>query len=68
MTGTSAAANLNAGLRWVYFSPNISSGDQVSSFYASELLGAQAPVLTLGGGLVTNAAGAPITSTGRAVS
>ena len=55
---------INAGLRWVYFSPNTSSGDQVSSFYASQYNAAQAPVVTLGGGLVTNAAGTPVTSTG----
>lgn len=55
---------INAGLRWVYFSPNTSSGDQVSSFYASQYTAAQAPVVTVGGGLLTNAAGAPVTSTG----
>lgn len=55
---------INAGLRWVYFSPNTSSGDQVSSFYASQFNAAQAPVVTVGGGLVTNAAGTPVTSSG----
>ena len=55
---------INAGLRWVYFSPNTSSGDQVSSFYASRYSAAQAPVVTLGGGLVTDASGTPVTSTG----
>jgi len=55
---------VNAGLRWVYFSPNTSSGDQVSSFYASQYNAAQAPVVTLGGGFVNNAAGVPITATG----
>lgn len=55
---------VNAGLRWVYFSPNTSSGDQVSSFNASQYNAAQAPVVTLGGGLVTSAAGTPVTATG----
>ena len=55
---------INAGLRWVYFSPNTVSGDQVSSFFASQYSAAQAPVVTLGGGLVTNASGTPLNSTG----
>ncbi len=55
---------INAGLRWVYFSPNTVSGDQVTSFYASQYSAAQAPVVTLGGGFVNNAAGTPVTSTG----
>ncbi len=53
---------INAGLRWVYFSPNTSSGDQVSSFYASQYSAAQAPVVTLGGGFLTDAGGTPLTS------
>ncbi len=55
---------INAGLRWVYFSPNTSSGDQVSSFYASQYTASQAPMVTLGGGFVNNAGGVPVTSTG----
>ena len=55
---------INAGLRYVYFSPNTSSGDNVSSFYASQFNAAAAPVVTIGGGFVNNAAGTPITSTG----
>jgi hypothetical protein len=57
---------INAGIRWVYFSPNTSSGDQVSSFYASQYNAAQAPVVTVGGGFVTNAAGTPLTAAGTA--
>ncbi|WP_158944737.1 carboxypeptidase regulatory-like domain-containing protein [Granulicella sp. S190] len=57
---------VNAGLRWVYFSPNTNSGDQVSSFYASQYNASQAPVVTLGGGFLTNASGVPVTSTGSA--
>ncbi len=57
---------INAGLRWVYFSPNTSSGDQVSSFYASQYNGAQAPVVTVGGGFATNAGGVPINTAGTA--
>ncbi len=55
---------INAGLRWVFFSPNTNSGDQVSSFYASQYNGAQAPVVTLGGGFLNNAAGVPVTASG----
>ena len=55
---------INAGLRWVYFSPNTNSGNQVSSFYASQYNPAQAPIVTLGGGFVNNSAGVPITTTG----
>ncbi|WP_263381256.1 TonB-dependent receptor [Granulicella arctica] len=55
---------INAGLRWVYFSPNTNSGDQVSSFYASQYTAAQAPVVTLGGGFQNNAGGVPVTTTG----
>jgi len=55
---------INAGLRWVYFSPNTSSGDQVSSFYASQYSAAQAPVVTVGGGFVTNSDGIPVTTSG----
>jgi len=55
---------INAGLRWVYFSPNTSSGDQVSSFFASQYEPTQAPVVLFGGGFQNNAAGVPVTATG----
>jgi hypothetical protein len=55
---------INAGIRYVYFSPNTSSGNQVSSFYASTFVTANAPAVTLGGGFITNAAGQPLTGTG----
>ena len=55
---------INAGLRWIYFSPNTNSGDQVSSFFASHYDPTQAPVPLLGGGFQSNAAGVPITATG----
>ena len=55
---------INAGLRWIYFSPNTSSGNQVSSFYASQYSAAQAPVVTVGGGFLNNTAGVPVTTTG----
>ncbi len=57
---------INAGLRWIYFSPNTSSGDQVSSFYPSQYNAAQAPVVTTGGGFVSDASGTPLTATGAA--
>ncbi len=55
---------INAGLRWVYFSPNTSSGDNVSSFYASAYNPAVAPVVTLGGGFQTNATGVVVNASG----
>ncbi|MBW4028741.1 MAG: TonB-dependent receptor plug domain-containing protein [Acidobacteria bacterium] len=55
---------INAGVRWVYFSPNTNSGDQVSSFYASQYVAAQAPIVTVGGGFVTGNTGAPVTASG----
>jgi hypothetical protein len=55
---------VNAGVRWVYFSPNTSSGNQVSSFFPSAYDPTVAPVVTIGGGFVTNANGIPLTSTG----
>ncbi len=55
---------INAGLRWQYFSPNTESGNQVTSFYASQYNAAQAPVVTVGGGFATNAAGVPVDSAG----
>ncbi len=55
---------INAGLRYVYFSPNTNSGNNVSSFYASQYNAGAAPVVTVGGGFVTNAAGTPVTTAG----
>ncbi|ADV83037.1 TonB-dependent receptor [Terriglobus saanensis] len=57
---------VNAGLRWVYFSPNTSSGNQVSSFFPSAYDPTVAPVVTAGGGFVTNPNGVPLTATGTA--
>jgi hypothetical protein len=57
---------INAGLRWVYFSPNTNSGDGVSSFNASTYSAAQAPVVTVGGGFAMNAAGVPVNAAGAA--
>jgi hypothetical protein len=57
---------INAGLRWVYFSPNTSSGDQVSSFFATQYNAAQAPVVTIGGGFVTGPGGTPLNAAGTA--
>jgi hypothetical protein len=55
---------INAGMRWIYFSPNTVSGNQATSFFASAYDPTQAPVVTVGGGFVTNASGTPVTSTG----
>jgi hypothetical protein len=56
---------LNLGLRWVYFSNDTVSGDQVSSFYPSLYQSAQAPVVTINGSFVVNGANQPLTSGGQ---
>ena len=56
---------LNLGLRWVYFSNDTVSGDQVSSFYPSLYQSAQAPVVTTNGSFVVNSANQPLTAGGQ---
>ena len=55
---------INAGLRWQYFSPNTNSGNQVTSFYASQYDPTQAPVVTVGGGFAVNGSGTPVNTAG----
>jgi Carboxypeptidase regulatory-like domain/TonB-dependent Receptor Plug Domain len=57
---------LNFGLRWVYFSSDTVSGDQVTSFSPSAYVAANAPVVNTSGSLQLNGSGIPITSSGSA--
>lgn len=55
---------LNMGVRYVYFSSDTVSGDEVTSFNPSLYNPADAPVVNLNGTLGTNALNQPITATG----
>lgn len=55
---------LNLGLRWVYFSNDSVSGDQVSSFSPSLFNPAEAPVVTPTGQFIVNGNNEPLTSSG----
>ncbi|MFZ0516297.1 MAG: carboxypeptidase regulatory-like domain-containing protein [Acidobacteriaceae bacterium] len=55
---------LNLGLRWVYFSSDTASGDEVTSFSPAAYDPAQAPVVNVDGSLLLNANNQPITSAG----
>ena len=55
---------LNLGLRWVYFSSDTVSGNQVTSFEPQLYNAAAAPVVTPTGSFVLDSAGNPITSGG----
>ena len=56
---------LNMGLRWVYFSNDTVSGDQVSDFNPALYSAAQAPVVTPGGSFVLNGSNQPLNSAGQ---
>ncbi|MFP5225986.1 MAG: carboxypeptidase regulatory-like domain-containing protein [Acidobacteriota bacterium] len=55
---------LNLGLRYVYFSNDTVSGDQVTSFNPAFYSSADAPVVNPNGTLVVNSANQPLTSSG----
>lgn len=55
---------LNLGLRWVYFSNDTVSGDQVTSFNPALYNAADAPTVNVNGSLVVNSANQPVTATG----
>ncbi len=55
---------LNLGLRWVYFSSDTVSGNQVTSFEPQLYNAAAAPVVTPTGSFVLDSTGNPITSGG----
>jgi hypothetical protein len=55
---------LNLGLRWVYFSNDTASGDEVTSFSPAAYNPAAAPVVNINGSLQVNSANQPVTSAG----
>ena len=55
---------LNLGLRWVYFSSDTVSGDQVTSFESPLYDPSAAPVVTPTGTFVLNSAGDPLSASG----
>jgi hypothetical protein len=55
---------LNLGLRWVYFSNDTASGDQVTTFSPASYDSAMAPVVNVNGSLLLNSDNQPITSSG----
>ncbi len=56
---------VNLGVRWVYFSNDTVSGDQVSSFYPSLYDSSQAPAVTTGGAFNVNGTNQPLTGSGQ---
>ena len=60
----SSRLTLNLGLRWVYFSNDSVSGDQVTSFSPNLFDATQAPVVTPTGAFVINTDNQPLTSSG----
>jgi hypothetical protein len=56
---------LNLGMRWVYFSNDTASGDEVTSFSPSAYDPAEAPVVKLNGSLQLNSANQPINAAGQ---
>jgi hypothetical protein len=55
---------LNLGLRWVYFSNDTVSGDQVSSFNPTLYQSAQAPVVNTNGSFQLNSSNQPLSASG----
>jgi hypothetical protein len=56
---------LNLGLRWVYFSSDTVSGDQVSSFNPALYNASQAPVVNPNGSFLINSANQPLDAAGQ---
>jgi hypothetical protein len=56
---------LNLGVRWVYFSNDSASGDQVSDFNPALYNAAQAPVVNPNGSFNVNTQNQPLTSSGQ---
>lgn len=59
------ALTLNMGMRWIYFSSDTASGDEVTGFNPALYNAAQAPVVNINGTLQVNSANQPVTSTGQ---
>ncbi|ACO32167.1 MULTISPECIES: carboxypeptidase regulatory-like domain-containing protein [Acidobacterium] len=55
---------LNMGVRWVYFSNDTVSGDEVTTFNPALYDASQAPVVNVDGSLQVNAQNEPVTSSG----
>jgi hypothetical protein len=55
---------LNLGVRYVYFSNDTVSGDQVSSFFPNLYQAAEAPAETTGGAFIVNGSNLPLTAGG----
>lgn len=56
---------LNLGMRWVYFSPDTVSGDQVTTFNPALYKPDEAPVVNLNGTLKVNSSNQPLTASGK---
>ena len=56
---------LNLGIRWVYFSSDSVSGDQVSSFNPALYNAAQAPIVNPNGSFTINGSNQPLNSAGQ---
>lgn len=56
---------LNLGIRWVYFSNDSVSGDQVSSFNPTLYNASQAPVVNPNGSFIVNSANEPLNAVGQ---
>lgn len=56
---------LNLGVRYVYFSNDTISGDQVTSFEPSLYQSSQAPIVTTNGSFIVNGANQPLTAGGQ---
>lgn len=56
---------LNLGMRWVYFSPDTVSGDQVTTFNPALYDPAEAPVENVNGTLQVNGSNQPVTASGK---
>lgn len=55
---------LNLGMRWVYFSPDTASGDQVTTFNPALYNPGNAPVVNVNGTLDVNSQNQPLTASG----
>ncbi len=56
---------LNLGVRWVYFSPDTLSGNEVSAFMPTKYVASEAPVVNLDGTFNVNSANEPLTASGQ---
>jgi Carboxypeptidase regulatory-like domain/TonB-dependent Receptor Plug Domain len=57
--------SLNLGVRWVYYSADTMSGDEVTAFRPALYSAAEAPVVNVDGSLVLNGSNVPLDSSGQ---